>query len=527
MLNVGKSVPEYDEAQLHRALDPGAGSFTPYHNGTTSVIRDIPAGGELFKDYGEDWFDYRYHIFGEIPFTDDYEDARDLLQSMFDLKGLRQDPVLLHDLYQFTRGISKEELFDSRILNALPPKIEDALEAVEPQKDIGTILQKNFTRDVSYLSKFGKCIDHIVPKLSTIKQAGRGAFAVRDLPKGTTITASPLHHVPDKSFANMYDFYLAEDGKWMRVRDKIVGKQLMLNYCFSHPEATILLCPYGSQINYINHSRERANVRVQWAQNFLVGHNQSIIDHADLDFLRTTERPKLAFDYVATKDIAEGEEMFLDYGDDWIKAWNIHEASFKPVPNAENYTSAHQWEKEMYNAAIRTAYEQSAEPYPENLEIRCHNGLSNTHGRVDFEWHMTDYGFPCRIKSRLAKNETFIYTVDLVWQSGKDGKGREHLVEREGVPRKSIRFFDRVATTDLHLPNAFRHPIGIPDDILPEGWKNVKAGASSSGLGGSKSASKRIEQVSDDDDDSSDDDDDDDLSVDHVYESEGMSHEEL
>jgi hypothetical protein len=77
------------------------------------------------------------------------------------------------------------------------------------------------------------------------------------------------------------------------------------------------------------------------------------------------------------------------------------------------------------------------------------------------------------------------------------------------------------------LPNAFRHPIGIPDDILPEGWKNVKAGASSSELGGSKSASKRIEQVSDDDDDSSDDDDDDDLSVDHVYESEGMSHEEL
>lgn len=49
LLNVDKMTPVYDEP-LHRSKDPGAGAITPYHNGTTYVSRDIPAGGELFKD---------------------------------------------------------------------------------------------------------------------------------------------------------------------------------------------------------------------------------------------------------------------------------------------------------------------------------------------------------------------------------------------------------------------------------------------------------------------------------------------
>lgn len=70
--NVDKMVPIYDEAGLHRYSDPGAGSRTPYHNGTTYVNRAIPAGGELFKDYGPSWFDYRYEIFKSLPMADDY-----------------------------------------------------------------------------------------------------------------------------------------------------------------------------------------------------------------------------------------------------------------------------------------------------------------------------------------------------------------------------------------------------------------------------------------------------------------------
>jgi hypothetical protein len=55
LVNVAKASPTYDEGGLHRGHYPGAGAISPYHNGTTRVTRTIPAGGELFKFYGDDW----------------------------------------------------------------------------------------------------------------------------------------------------------------------------------------------------------------------------------------------------------------------------------------------------------------------------------------------------------------------------------------------------------------------------------------------------------------------------------------
>jgi hypothetical protein len=56
LINVGKSNPMHDSAGLHRSSSPGAGAFSPYHNGTTTVKRPIPPGGELFKYYGDSWY---------------------------------------------------------------------------------------------------------------------------------------------------------------------------------------------------------------------------------------------------------------------------------------------------------------------------------------------------------------------------------------------------------------------------------------------------------------------------------------
>ena len=56
LINTGKTLPQWDLGGLHRHSDPGAGAITPYHNGTTPVTAHVPAGGELFKFYGDDWY---------------------------------------------------------------------------------------------------------------------------------------------------------------------------------------------------------------------------------------------------------------------------------------------------------------------------------------------------------------------------------------------------------------------------------------------------------------------------------------
>ena len=45
---------------------------------------------------------------------------------------------------------------------------------------------------LEFLKEHGKCQDHIRPDISTIPNAGRGAFATRDLPKGTVVGYAPI-----------------------------------------------------------------------------------------------------------------------------------------------------------------------------------------------------------------------------------------------------------------------------------------------------------------------------------------------
>jgi hypothetical protein len=47
-------------------------------------------------------------------------------------------------------------------------------------------------------------------------------------------------------------------------------------------------------------------------------------------------------------------------------------------------------------------------------------------------------------------------------------------VQRLNVARQSLSFVDIPYSTDMHLLRAFRHHLGIPNDIFPDAWKNVE-----------------------------------------------------
>jgi hypothetical protein len=44
------------------------------------TLRDVPRGGELFVDYGEDWFKSRTREVGAVPFVRDFERVDRLLK---------------------------------------------------------------------------------------------------------------------------------------------------------------------------------------------------------------------------------------------------------------------------------------------------------------------------------------------------------------------------------------------------------------------------------------------------------------
>jgi hypothetical protein len=45
----------------------------------------------------------------------------------------------------------------------------------------------------------------------------------------------------------------------------------------------------------------------------------------------------------------------------------------------------------------------------------------------------------------------------------------------QNVPRNAILFVDAPYSSDMFLAGAFRHSIGIPDEIFPSAWRNIPA----------------------------------------------------
>jgi hypothetical protein len=189
----------------------------------------------------------------------------------------------------------------------------------------------------------------------------------------------------------------------------------------------------------------------------------------------------LVMTFVATRDIQPGEEIFLDYGDSWEKAWNEHVEKWKPAkgyvdaPNAERFNA----DKE---SILRAVFEQVEDPYPDGVELKCESAFKhamrwrkfkerNGGTSLNFVKRMGEGRAACDVFRRYRDEDgTVSYTALLI---GEDDNGKQVSKGKlENVPRDAFVFVDKPYKSDMHLPNAFRHEIMIPDEIFPEKWKN-------------------------------------------------------
>lgn len=190
---------------------------------------------------------------------------------------------------------------------------------------------------------------------------------------------------------------------------------------------------------------------------------------------------------VATRAIASGEEVVLDYGLPWVETWLQHVRGWRPPSGSENYAPSY-----VLNDAIqvlRTEEELKDYPYPPNVYTACYyiyreqddtaNRNSNT-ATTAVRWVMQRGMFeprhlrPCRVLQRheqQQKNQLF-FTVQMRNRPGAPSQlPSVHIVTN--VPRHAITFLDRLHTTDAHLPGTFRYPRG--NLAFPEGWKDLKS----------------------------------------------------
>jgi hypothetical protein len=190
----------YDTAGLHRHKDAGSGAFSPYHSSQTVATAYIPAGGELFAEYGAEWIP---NIPGAVVTLDENMNAADDLLEEYvkwhEQHGQDLSERLLEGLWNFTTHFPiASQALDTLPKHATYKTVHQAMVNDNRNKDesvVRTFLRNEGVRDLKWLERHGRCQDHLYPDKSTLLQAGRGAFASRNLPKGTIVGYSPLIHM--------------------------------------------------------------------------------------------------------------------------------------------------------------------------------------------------------------------------------------------------------------------------------------------------------------------------------------------
>ena len=353
-------------------------------------------------------------------------------------------------------------------------KVETAL-GNKKEKNTSSItrqfIRETGQRSLEWLQEHGKCQDHIRPGDSTIPHAGKGAFASRRLPKGTVVGYAPLIHIGPKA-RQLWQVQYPDDGHFQT--------DLIINYSFEHPNSTLTFTPYGGMVNYINHSAEKPNVKVAWPTQELVAHKPEWLNNMDLKTLiNTIDKVGLSFDYIALRDIEEGEEILMDYGVEWERAWEEHVAQYQPPSDADSY----QHGSSYHISVFRTAKELAKNPYPSNLHTMCissYRKVSSTSAVVGgskkehYEYvpvlKKTTDRVPCTVVSREVEDvatASYTYTVEMMLLEGNS------VIVSNVVANQGLFLYDKAFSQDWHLAQAFRHPIGIPDGILPNQWMSV------------------------------------------------------
>ena len=380
-----------------------------------------------------------------------------------------------------------------------------------------------------------------------------GVVVTRSFQAGETVTVAPLVYIQNGTSAmEIVPRYGSNDSNTNRRSiNGAATRQILANYCWKHRRHESMLCPttYAAMIRHRSGDIERSsndtattmtmtikkpNVKIQWLSSSWPSSSSSTSQPRTttdillssqmaegLDFVESkvgtynTYHGGLAFEYVALRDILEGEELVVDSGSEYDEALvaSFRERRKQNTAKSTKHRSADQlnrkknpiipsdhkifqshyhqyaYECDVYpNIEIRDGEEILGENWDTNRRIYRSNWPSDLvvrYGNNDFAgW------YPCLVGNR-TKGIQSGYDVEIL----NKGIGQSMAIRHfNGFPRDRIRWVEGKYQSPLHSDTAvFRFSPAIPDDIFPFHWRDDYRSASSWSIGHSLSSDDDVD----------------------------------
>jgi len=494
----------YDET-----TSPGRGAFTTYHNLTLLAVDKIPAGMELFLDFGMEYFGYDDTT---KPNIDDYrkmDEAMEKMVGFFNKHAESLGEKAASEVYEFMKKNVLDLTAEKRApaARSLLPDTYHGLQEVIDRGGSALFSNPEVVRDPDWLKMNGYCQDNLVAGVSAIEHAGRGAFASRNMKKGEVVSPMPLvalNHgrnalamLESDGNAEEESSDDAEEDAEEDETEAIKTHQLLYNYMLEHPQSSALFLPAGALSMYINHGgNKKANVKMMWSTkewSNVEGARETNVD--DLSLIGPID---MILELVATRPIKKGEEVLLDYGDDWANAWKEHLSQWNEVTKDASFSKSAMVLNEIHHAVGKPAQpfpteDDEEEDGEENAVIQCHimydedkierrRNQDGTRTKV-YPWIPHPVAGESRLKSESAIRGVNRVGCDILERSGDEQSGYNYVVRPyvgegqailvKNVPHHVIRYVDRPYTNAQHGLSAFRHAIQFPDEIFPNAWRDL------------------------------------------------------
>jgi hypothetical protein len=321
----------------------------------------VKRGMELFLDYGSKFHKHIKKRNEQLRiiqgkekrsltgFADDISRDWDILEKKAMKRLPRELPTekAKRDRLKVGMGVDSTNLDDDERpyteyrLNDHYPKVDEKIEAIkiDDRQDGWNV------KSLEWLNDNGVCLSSGILRVGTsnIKNAGRAVFSTAGIAKGEVVLTTPLIALRRDDFRIYKADPHAEHERDTVDKSTIIGEELLLNYAYGHRDSPMLLVPNAPVANFFNHGGEEdANVQIRWpvagsntarlfdwAYNrqkedvyddaFESKHHNSWLKDHPIDVMEKSG--KLAFEYIALRDIEKDEEILIDYGSLWEHAW--------------------------------------------------------------------------------------------------------------------------------------------------------------------------------------------------------------